>query len=165
MRWFLLLPASVGSLLLAVVLNPLVALFADEEGWLPRWLSWFGTPDNPIDGDPPFRELHAPFKGAVTGWKRWVNRTVWLYRNPAYGFDWSVLADRSEGQLVIKGTRPLGGDLSHDGWYFARVGNAWQLYVTHHWNDTHTTKINLGNKLWSKPPRQYVCSIGLWKRI
>lgn len=167
MRWFFLLPLSFAMLFIALFLNPAVALFANRAGWLPKWLWWFQTPDYPIDGDPPFQEHHAPFKGEVNAFQRWVNRTTWLYRNPNYGFDWTVLAytSKEEETLEIKGTRPLGGELHHNGWYFARQGYAWQLYITHHWNETHTTKINLGWKLWGTNPHQYVCSLGFWKKL
>lgn len=89
----------------------------------------------------------------------------WLWRNPAYGFDNMLGFIRTDEQLHLAGTINLDGLLTQDGWFFATCGYAWQLYITHHWNDTHTTKINLGWKLWGDNPHQLVCSIGVWKSI
>ena len=168
MRWFILLPFSQLFLILAVLVTPILPLFASKEGWLPRWLWWFQTPDEPLDGDNGFKTEHAWFKGEQTGLKQYWNRCHWLWRNPAYGWDWIVLAYKPEltDELTIKGTRGIGGHLTENGWYFARKGYAWQLYVTHHWNDTHCTKLNFGWKLWGKAPHQFVFSpTGFWKKI
>lgn len=35
--------------------------------------------------------MSAPFKGTVKGFKRWVNRVAWGYRNSLYGFKIEVL--------------------------------------------------------------------------
>ena len=173
MKWFLLLPINISFTLLAYLVAPILPLFANEEGWLPRWLWWFQTPDNPLDGDEGFIKEHTPYKGSVGKGKRYINRMYWLWRNPAYAFDWTVLAFTPDDstEISIKGTRPLGGDLSKNGWYLATCKNkegikAWQLYITYHWNSTHSTKINCGWKLWSAPRVcQFVFSPGFWKTI
>ena len=69
---------------LAMVLAPVLPLFADGKGWLPHWLWWFQTDDNNLDGD-------------LNGWTTvpvgsYWRRVLWLWRNPAYGFDFNVLA-------------------------------------------------------------------------
>ena len=68
----------------------LIVLFAkDEMGWvnnatakaigprLPRWLNWFQTWDNSLDGDAGFVAAHKP---------SWWSKVQWLWRNPFYGF-------------------------------------------------------------------------------
>lgn len=174
MRFFYFLPVSLIMTFLSMILAPVLPFFSDTKGWLPKWLWWFQTPDNPIDGDPPFKELHAPFKGEwVKPWQRHVNQMFWLWRNPSYGFDWTVVAFQADTDpVILKGNRPLGGELHHDGWFYAVSTNtkgetAWQLYITHHWTKKHTTKINIGWKLWSAPgPCQLVFSPqGVWKKI
>ncbi len=171
MRWFLLLPFSQLFLILAVIVTPILPFFATKENKLPNWLKYFDTPDENLDGDHGFRTEHAIFKGDnLTKFQRYVNRCHWLWRNPAYGWDWIVLAYKPEPEdvLTIKGTRGLGGHLTEDGWYFARKGYAWQLYITHHWNETHCTKLNFGWKLWTSSVKghQFVFSpTGFWKKI
>ena len=58
----------------------------EEEGprlW--KWLSWFDTPDNSLDGDPAFLNRYLIYP-------RYLRHLSWLYRNSLYGFKWSVLA-------------------------------------------------------------------------
>ena len=170
MRWFSLLIPNLVMLVLAYLLAPVLPLFATKENHLPKWLAFFDTPDNPIDGDGGFKEQHAPFKGEQTGWRRYINRVRWLWRNPSYGFNWTVLAyhpKAGEVARVIYGTRKtIGGDLKLGGWYFARQGSAWQLFINHHWNETHCCKFNFGWKLWMEAP-SYTCYCppwGLWRK-
>lgn len=44
---------------------------------LVKWLSWFQTPDNSLDGDQTFQSFFPP---------SWWSRVHWLWRNPFYGF-------------------------------------------------------------------------------
>lgn len=177
MRYLLYLPANAIVTLLAYTLAPILPLFANDKGYLPNWLWWFQTPDNPLDGDADYARSHAPYKaeGPRKFYQIYINRVIWLYRNPSYGFDWTVLAFKPQPlgtRLVLnRGKKPIGGDLKSTGWYYIKVANpdgktAWQLFIVHHWNKTHGAKINLGWKLWSIPmPCQFVCSINLWKKI
>lgn len=181
MRWFALLPLSILFLLLATILSPILPLFASKDGWLPHWLWWFQTPDFSLDGDEGFKTEHAPYKGeSLTAWQIYYNRLRWLWRNPAYGFDWGVLAyyPESGDELKVWGRGKVNGNVVKDdpilvtgwlpygGWYFAKRGYAWQLYLRFHWNETHCTKINLGWKLWGISPHQFVFSpTGFWKKI
>ena len=61
--------------LIASVFNyiaaPFVVLFADKDGFLPRWLWWFQTPDNTLDGDSGWKNEHRRFKIEDSPWKRW----------------------------------------------------------------------------------------------
>ena len=184
MRWFILLPLNQAFLILAVLVTPLLPLFASKDGWLPRWLWWFQTPDFPLDGDEGFRTEHAPYRGDnLSRWQVYWNRCRWLWRNPAYGWDWNVLAYtptpgdvltvRGRGTLedgpAVNDPRLVSGWLGYGGWYFARKGYAWQLFIRHRWSATHCTKLNFGWKLWPTPGRSrhaFVFSpTGFWKRI
>jgi len=67
----------------------LALLKSDQNGWLdngtkwgvgPRlfkWLSWFQTPDNSLDGDAGWQAKNS---------HSWWSRVQWLWRNPFYGF-------------------------------------------------------------------------------
>jgi hypothetical protein len=91
---YLLYPFLVVINLIGTVLTfPLAFIFAllkaDQDGWLnngtawgtgPRlfkWLSWFQTPDNSLDGDAGWQAKHS---------HSWWSRVQWLWRNPFYGF-------------------------------------------------------------------------------
>lgn len=85
------------SMLVAPVL-PMFALMRDGPGdnanktelapRLPSWLFWFDTAtDNSLWGDNGWRTLHCPKR-----WGTWAGMVFWLWRNPACGFSWSVIA-------------------------------------------------------------------------
>jgi hypothetical protein len=88
--WIVLVPVSLVITLLAVILAPVLPLFAsdkmgpcDNNGHecvgprLPKWLSWFQTPDNSLYGDAGFI--------ADNGQSYW-SQVKWIWRNPGYGF-------------------------------------------------------------------------------
>lgn len=50
------LPINLFVTAIAWIISPVLPLFASSDGWLPRWLWWFQTPDNSIDGDHSFNK-------------------------------------------------------------------------------------------------------------
>ena len=80
---------------------------------LPKWLSWFDTPDNSLLGDWRWKA-----KGPDSYWKR----VAWLYRNSLYGYKWSVLS------------LPAGSDLA---WQYRRYGK--YLWIDLGWLLTNPT--------------------------
>lgn len=124
---FILLPLHLCMIALCYVLSPILPAFAMGRDTLPRWLSWFQTPDAPLDGDSGFQR--------VATWVKWryARRVMWIIRNPAYGFSWSVLAARVESGIPID----TWGDLSSNddpyraGWSFTRIRGThyWQVRV------------------------------------
>jgi len=68
--------------LFAWVFSPVLALFIRSDGYLPGWLSWFQTQDNPAIGD-------AGFQTRQMSWttSRYLWGMFWIARNPAYGYD------------------------------------------------------------------------------
>jgi hypothetical protein len=81
--------------LLAMALAPILPVFARPqmgqcdnasdsriEPRLPVWLWWFQTPDNSLYGNVGWRTIHCP------DWLSYWGQVKWLWRNPAYGFDW-----------------------------------------------------------------------------
>jgi hypothetical protein len=88
--YLILVPISLLLTLLAVILAPILPLFAVQKLWwcdnhsfqaiapvLPSWLNWFMTPDNSLDGDATFQ-----IKNGISYW----SKVKWLWRNPAYSF-------------------------------------------------------------------------------
>jgi len=67
--------------------SPLIALFINRNGYLPSWLSWFQTADNPAIGDAIYGNKEAAFTAKYPRWLAYYIRGVmWGCRNPAYGF-------------------------------------------------------------------------------
>jgi hypothetical protein len=88
--YLILVPISLLITLLAVILTPILPVFAVQKLWwcdnysfqavgpvLPSWLNWFMTPDNTLDGDATFQQLNG-----ISYW----SKVKWLWRNPAYSF-------------------------------------------------------------------------------
>ena len=154
-KYILLVIVSLAMDILNYLVAPIVTLFASEAGWLPKWLWWFQTPDNPLDGDGGWQQLHRPFKVEDNKFKRWWNRTRWLYRNSAYGFAISVLGAKTKGTdtLIIEGNpsvsnRPLTNGLTFRTLYRDNKPIYWQFYYVKAWSSTRCIRVNLGWKLW-----------------
>ena len=135
-----------------------IALCADKGGWLPLWLWWFQTPDNPLDGDNGWKTEHRWFLTQDTWCKRWANRVGWMYRNPTYGFAISVLGSQTQpsDELVTSGDPATGNQPFHSGWVhrvLMRNGAPayFQFYLIWPWSSTRYLRLNLGWKLWGYP--------------
>lgn len=100
-RYLILLTCYIPSYLLAMFLAPFLPLFSElrlgpvdnangtgVEPRLPTWLSWFDTSyDNSLWGDQGWRTKHCH-----KYWQTYLGMVLWLWRNPAAGFCWQVLA-------------------------------------------------------------------------
>lgn len=119
-RWLALLAVSVVFNALAILLAPVLVLFGAPaygpisngnstaiEPRLPWWLSWFDTPDNSLWGD----DGHKERWGNAGSYAQMV---AWLWRNPAYGFERSVL-----GAHIDPAATPV---VEGDPWIKNRVG-------------------------------------------
>ena len=109
--------------LVGFTINPILPIFADSDGNLPTWLRWFQTYDDTLDGKEP-RFIES------TSWLRtdgvaknfictYVLRVMWLYRNNAYGFAYSILGAKLPfNTLVRKGTNTSDRAPAIEGSYF-----------------------------------------------
>jgi hypothetical protein len=88
--YLILVPISLITTLVGLVFAPIMVLFKIEELWwcdnhsfqavgpvLPKWLNWFNTPDNTLNGDQTFQGKNPP---------SYWSKVKWLWRNPAYSF-------------------------------------------------------------------------------
>lgn len=161
---------------------PVAVFFADSAGWLPPWLSWYQTPDNSLDGDAPWREGRRPFANN-TGWRRYVNRVAWLYRNSMYGYANSIVgfSKSNPGNLFMNFPNPSGSgkpdDYDQNGgsplrWRIIHKGKmkAFQFYWIRRWGERRCIRVNIGWKLWDWcNPKWISCncvlSINPWKKM
>ena len=153
--WAALSVINLAMTLVGIGLAPVLPLFA-VRGYLPWWLSYFGTPDNSLDGDEGYQKEHAPFKGIQTGFKRYVNRILWLLRNPIYGFGYSVLGARIEHPPLVISGDPLVSDSKNlrlnrqhglSGHVTLRCGRYWEFYLIHQYGNNRCLRIRMGWKL------------------
>jgi len=154
-RYLLLLCIYIPFYLLAMLLAPVLPLFAElrngpidnangygVEPRLPKWLSWFDTSkDNSLWGDHGWRTKHYPKL-----WQTYLGMVLWLWRNPAAGFSWSVLAakiDRKENFTVSHSGNFLDVDKGQGtfGWFYIKSSSGYFQY--------RVVKKLWGNKAWT----------------
>ena len=148
MRWFILFPMSFVVTLIVMLFAPVIVLFSDADGKLPSWLVWAGTLDNPLDGDSGFQSEHAPFLGAQTGWRRYINRVFWLWRNPAYGFDIRVCgATLVPGDAVGYWGTLNTSDQGTPGCFIGWCDGYWDFYLVWRYSTNYCFRFRAGWKL------------------
>lgn len=167
--------------LLAKVLNYPLALilpvFASEDGYLPKVLSWFQTPDNSLDGDTGWKEEHwqwrykLPLTLAI-----YVGRVGWLWRNSLYGFKIDVLGFEVKEDFDFRwiGNKDVSDRPLSRGYVYRKVVNkdgtrAFQFYLIYPYSFTEEKRclrLMFGWKLWQNPTegnKQLALSIMPWK--
>lgn len=145
--YILLVPVSLLLTLVAVILAPVLPLFATQQmGWcdnhsyqiigprLPSWLSWFMTPDNSLDGDATFERLNPP---------SYWSQVRWLWRNPAYSFELRYI----DGNPVYwKGDKTIkDNDHAKEGWLYVNSCGLFQfVYIKRLFNTNRCVYCNFG---------------------
>jgi hypothetical protein len=128
--YLILIPLNLLITLVALLLAPILPLFASEQdGWLdnhsswgkgprlPTWLSWFQTPDNSLDGDAGFSQLNPP---------SYISQVKWLLRNPAYAFALRYLLP--EYITSVAGDKTIkDNDNAKSGWLFVHANGLFQF--------------------------------------
>jgi len=104
----------VFSYVIAYPLAPLLSFFIDKEGYFPKWLWWFQTPDSNMDGcdgDAVFCQTHKTTNV-------WWRRTLWQWRNTAQGFSDYLGTSFNNPKLSIYGNINIGRLPTYrTGWY------------------------------------------------
>lgn len=149
-RWFGSVLLHLPVLLLSVLLAPLLSL-ATANGW-PKWGVWFWTHDNPPQGDPVYRSQRCWFPNVDTGWRGYINRVQWLWRNPVYGLGRKLGVEHSVGEVEVTGNPDISDRRGIPGSYFAtyRVDGklqAFEYYAIIPWAQHRCLRIKLGWKI------------------
>ena len=160
--YLVLVPTSLVLTLIAVLIAPVLPLFAfNQEGWLdndakwgygsrlPTCLSWFMTPDNSLDGDATFESLNPP---------SYWSKVKWLLRNPCYAFALRYLVP--EYVTSVSGDKTIkDNDNAKEGWCLVHANGLFQftyvkrilstsrcIYVNCGWNIRALVDDNVVNK-------------------
>ena len=147
-KYILLVPVSLVLTLFALIIAPILPLFATNEmGWcdnhryqgigprLPTWLNWFMTPDNSLDGDYSFEQIN--------GRSYWA-KIKWLWRNPAYAFALETLFVPYE--TSVSGDKTIkDNDNAKEGWCLVHANGLFQFtYVKRIFSSSRCIYVNLG---------------------
>lgn len=99
LRYLAYLPVNLVFVALAYLLSPLLALLSMATGpVLPGSLQWFSTTDDTLDGG---QHQHPDIYPPATGFKLWWQRTCWICRNPAHGWQSNLLGFPADGTVVL----------------------------------------------------------------
>ncbi|MDR2947292.1 MAG: hypothetical protein LBV79_11190 [Candidatus Adiutrix sp.] len=172
-RFIFFIPLGLTMTALSYLIAPFAVLLASEAGWLPHSLRIFQTPDNSLDGDKGWKNEHRLFRDSPKvdqGWRRWINRFLWLWRNPAHGFKREYLgfSPGSGFAYAYRGNQQTGNRPLSNGVVYRQATNpdgrtGFQFYFVRAWSKKYCLRINLGWKLWQSPPvgeyAQHVFSI------
>ena len=145
--YLVLVPISLLLTLIAIILAPVMPLFAkDAVGWLdngsgwgigprlPKWLGWFMTPDNSLDGDATFEKLNPP---------SYWSKVKWLWRNPAYAFALEYL--HSPYETTVKGDPTIkDNDNAKKGWCLVHANGLFQFTLVAPIGFSRCIYVNLG---------------------
>lgn len=156
-RWLALSLIDWALLLTIPLAAPVVAAIYREMpyGLAPYSWGWiWGTYDNPPQGDQGFVRERAPFTGYTTGLRGYLNRCMWMIRNPLYGYARKAAVDYSPTLIVThKGDESISDKYKRPGWYFARAYNladqvvAFEFYCVMPWAFGRCFRARLGWKI------------------
>ncbi|MGG7535361.1 DUF7338 family protein [Rhizobium sp. 12,4] len=101
LRYLTYLPANLALVLLAYLLSPLLAAISLLTGpKLPGVLQWFSTLDADLDGG--VRQGVKGYRSGLSGWRLWWQRTCWICRNPAHGWQSRLLGMPAFGTIIAR---------------------------------------------------------------
>lgn len=158
-KWVLLLIPSYLMAIIGRILAPILPFFASDTGWLPKWLDWFQTPFDCLDGD----DGHWERWPGTDAWSTYKRRVAWLLRNVCYGFDMQVCGveiDETD-EITCEGNPDIGDQSGISGKCYReafrdgeKIAFQW-YYVKHYklfWKWPKCVRIGFGWKLWNEKP-------------
>lgn len=164
-QWVFLFIASMIINILSLILAPFISLYSLYKP-VPKWLNWFLTHDNDIDGDPD----HLKRWTGDSKWKKFLRRTAWLWRNKGYTFDHDVCGRVIGNTLVNKGD-PETSDAKKAGYIFQYDENGtWEYYLVkpYSFKQDKCLRLRFGWKIadglvGTGARMMLATSIGIWK--
>ena len=164
-RWLVLAMLDWALLLTVPVAAPIIAAIYREQpyGMAPySWGSIWGTYDNPPQGDSGYVRKRAPFPGVTTGWRGYLNRVMWMIRNPLYGYARKASVDYSPTLTTsCVGRENISDKYEIPGWYFARAVDlsgrvvAFEFYCVLPWVFGRCLRARLGWKIMTDKFARY----------
>jgi len=161
LRWVLLAALDIVLAVANLFVAPVLSVFTrprPDDGT--PWGGWFGTWDNPPQGDARWQR-EGWFPHHLTGWRGYLNRVGWLYRNPCYGYQrWAGVGyGLTGGDLQIRGNPDINDRYAVPGWFFATQPHihahagkppiAFEFYAVIPWGFGKCLRVRLGWKITS----------------
>lgn len=134
----------------------IVPLFTREQEYGKPEYTWgwlWGTFDNPPQGDQGYVRKRCLFLGATTGVKGYVNRVMWMLRNPLYGLaKLSSIKWSDTATLVVTGNTEISDKYRVPGSMLAKLYEGdkligFEFYMVKPWSATRNIRCRLGWKM------------------
>ncbi|MBX5279141.1 hypothetical protein HJB94_30215 [Rhizobium sp. NLR13a] len=101
LRYLAYFPINLAFVLLSYLLAPALAGLSLLTGpRLPGVLQWFSTLDADLDGG--VTQRVRGYRAGLRGWRLWWQRTCWICRNPAHGWQSTVLGMPAAGSAIVQ---------------------------------------------------------------
>ncbi len=141
LKWLVMVPVMLAVTVLTFPLAFLLPFFATEQEGplsngnayglgprLPKWLSWFQTPDNSLDGDYGWQTEHWQWRFKLPAFLcTYVGRLGWLWRNPGYGFGVVRFDSAVPVTATYSGNPAVNDSPGVEGWCLVHAGGLFQL--------------------------------------
>ena len=158
LKWFVLAMFDLILTLTVPFAAPVIALFTREQERGKAEYTWgwiWGTYDNPPQGDEGYVTKRSVFLNETTGVKGYINRVLWMFRNPLYGVSRRLAVNYSaDYYYVVDGNTSISDKYKIPGSYFIRVydkkgGNlvAFEYYLVKPWGKTKDLRARFGWKI------------------
>jgi hypothetical protein len=144
------------TILTALPAALIIPVFTREQEYGKTEHTWgwiWGTYDNPPQGDEGFVAKRALFVGVTKGFKGYLNRAMWMLRNPLYGFARRTSVKWSDtATLVVTGNPDISDKYKIPGSMFAKLIDGgkvtgFEYYLVKPWSETKDLRMRLGWKM------------------
>ena len=163
MIFFLYLPFDLLMTIINYVFAPVIALVVNPETHnLPKWRSWFQTPDALMNGKSRYFTGNGSWCGGDYGFYHnrldknlYVTYTLWLWRNPLNGFEENVIGLNCDGKKIKKlGVHSINGTANKFQFRLLSMGwksllySPWELYcLTPYFGSQRGLRLRIGWKM------------------
>ena len=182
LKWLLMVPVMLLVTALTFPLAFFLPFFAIEReglqdngnkfamGWyLPKWLSWFQTPDNSLDGDNGWKTEHWQWRYKLPEKLcTYVGRVGWLWRNPGYGIGIQYFYEQVPIVATFTGNDHVNDSPGVEGCCLVHAGGLFQLVYVKKISSNKCIYLNLGwniKGLINDPKTQYIATFAFSPRI
>nr|WP_259663976.1 hypothetical protein [Rhizobium bangladeshense] len=118
------LPINILLVFLSYILSPALAALSLLTGpVLPGILRLFSTLDANLDGG--IRQGVKGYCADLTGWRLWWQRTCWICRNPAHGWQSRLLGMPAAGTIIVE--QPI-SQTPKNQWYVMETANGVRFF-------------------------------------
>lgn len=145
----------------AMVIVPLFTRAQSHDKPIYTWGGWWGTYDNPPQGDEGYVSKRCMFPNVLTGIRGYINRALWMWRNKLYGYNaFASVKYGADVSVEHTGNPDISDKYKVPGHYIARAFKGkkligFEFYAVWPWSKRRNLRIRLGWKILTRKFEQY----------